>query len=574
MRTPFLQKNWHRLLIVLLLGTMLITSVMSVKDDSITGDEIIYPPAGYSYLLYHRYDINFEHAPLLKMIVAIPYIFLQPTLEARELNTSSEWEFGKNFFFNTHQNDADLLLFWSRMMMIMLMVGFGLFFYWAIQRWWGKTAGLISLFLYTFSPNIIANGSLASLDFGVMAFMFAATYFFIEWLQKPSWKNTWIAGILFGLAQVSKFTALFLLPLYLLLLIIKLLIRNKSALKQLKTYLTQGICMAVIGIIMIWSVYLLVSYHTSPLLVQQKISEVTAPKTSFAFLEPPLQILNQSPISRPLAIYGMGVMKSYIYNKGPITNFPQYLFGTFNNMGWWYYYLLAYLIKEPLPILLLLFLSAGFFMRKKEMHTHFASLDYRDIALWIMIIGITLLMTMGNLNIGLRYFLPVFPFIYVFIGRSWSALLHSTWKKGYLVIGCFLCIWLVYNNVTIFPFYLANFNELIGGPQNGYHYLIDSNIDWGQDLMHLNTWAKENKVQQLYLDYFGQGDPLYYLKDVHVIPWSVDKGLPQGYFAVSVTYIQTSQQNRNARFTYAPLEQIAPIARIGYSIYVYSLPSE
>jgi hypothetical protein len=539
-----------------------------------TGDEVIYPSAGYSYLLYHRYDINMEHAPLLKMIEAFPYIFVRPTLEEKELDTSSQWRFGKNFFFTSNHNNTDILLFWSRMMMIILMISFGLFLYWAIKRWWGKTAALISLFLFTFSPTIIAHGRLASLDFGVMAFMFASTYFFIEWLQQPSWKKTWIAGIFFGLAQVTKFTALFLLPLYILLFIIKLLIRNKNALKQLKIYLIQGTSMAVIGIIMIWSVYFFASYRTSPLLIQQKISEVTTP-TSFAFLETPLHILNQSSISRPLAIYGVGVIKSYIYNKGPITNFPQYLFGSFNDMGWWYYYLLAYLIKEPLPILLLLLLSAGFFMRKEKTVSVLSSLDFRDIALWIMIIGITFLMTMGNLNIGLRYFLPVFPFIYVFIGRSWSTLLHSTWKKGYMVIGTFLCIWLVYNNVTIFPSYLANFNELVGGPQNGYHYLIDSNIDWGQDLIRLNTWAKEHNIEQLYLDYFGQGDVSHYLKDVHIIPWSVDQGLPKGYLAVSVTYLQTSkywkEQRGGAGFSYEPLEKQSPIARIGYSIYVYDL---
>jgi hypothetical protein len=561
-------------MVTALLLIMFLTAITSVKDDSITGDEIIYPGAGYSHWLYHRFDINYESAPLLKLWMSLPLFFLQPTIPEADLDNPREWAFGKAFFFKNNEN-PDQILFWCRFMIILLMIGLGWFLFWGIQRWWGTKAALLTLFFYVFSPNILAHGRLATLDFGVSAFMFVATYFIIEWLHHHTLKNAILSGIFFGFAQTAKFSALILVPILLVLLSWRLFQERKFT-KKIEPWLKSFLILIFTALVTIWIVYFIVSAGMTPNSVSIKIQKTFSDhKTPLAqFFKPVLKGLNQNPLTRPLAVYGVGAIKSYNYSRGPITNYPQYLFGTFNDMGWWYYYLAGFLIKEPIAIQLLLLFSifAAWFLRKKNQPKD----NQLESSIWITLIGITLLLMNGNLNIGFRYFLPAFCFLYVIIGRYiilfWEQAPKRVQRKTkFAVIGCML--WLVGSNIFIYPAYLAYFNEWIGGPTNGYKYLVDSNIDWGQDLNRLNTWLKDHTIDTVYLDYFGQGDPSHYLPDIQVVLWRVTNGTPSGYLAVSVTKLTISEdwEIANRGLSCSVLDNIEPVARIGYSINVYDL---
>ena len=65
---------------------------------------------------------------------------------------------------------------------------------------------------------------------------------------------------------------------------------------------------------------------------------------------------------------------------------------------------------------------------------------------------------------------------------------------------------------------MAYFNEIVGRPDQGYLYTVDSNLDWGQDLKRLVKWTDEKGVDKIYVDYFGGADAKYYLKD-KFMPW-------------------------------------------------------
>ncbi len=547
-----------------------------MQKDAITGDEIVYPPAGYSYLLYHRYDINFEHAPFLKMWMALPYFFLQPKLEPKSVENSSQWDFGRDFFFKNNGSRTEELLLSARMMILLLTAGFALFLFWGIKRWWGIPAACISTCIYAFSPNILANGRLATLDSGVMVFMFVALYFFISWWKKPGYLYAILTGIAFGVAQTAKFTALFLVPVFLItgLVYILFYIRKKFWNPQRAVQLGVGLFSAFLSI---WLIYGISAYQTPPEWVSSKIQEVV-PATNDALKTPAdlVRLFNGNDLTRPLAVYGLGILRSYTYTKGPITNFLQYLWGDFSEYGWWYYYLAAYVVKEPLPILLALPLALILIvyvsLKKKKV----------DLPLAGIIIAVILtggLMSLGNLNIGLRYFLPVFPLIYTILGYAAMLLfkyVRSKTKQIQIALGSLLIVlggWLVWENVRIFPSYLAYFNQLAGGPEKGYAYLIDSNIDWGQGLVQLATWAKAHPDKKLYIDYFGQGELSHYLKDIEYENWHVARGFPEdGYLAISVNYFTTSKywKNKgNETVSYEPLEQVEPLARIGYAMNVY-----
>ena len=135
----------------------------------------------------------------------------------------------------------------------------------------------------------------------------------------------------------------------------------------------------------------------------------------------------------------------------------------------------------------------------------------------------------------------------------------------------------MYLPTSVYPHFLAYFNELTGGPDKGYLYVVDSNLDWGQDLKRLSRWVKENNIEKIHLDYFGWSDPVYYLGTK--FQWltagqyrNAQDFINQtggGYLAVSATFYMGSRENPAT--SYAWLDSFKPVAVIGNSIWVWEL---
>jgi hypothetical protein len=178
----------------------------------------------------------------------------------------------------------------------------------------------------------------------------------------------------------------------------------------------------------------------------------------------------------------------------------------------------------------------------------------------------------GSVKIGLRHVLPIFPFIFVFIGR-----LLEPRQKGRLFSLAAFCLtaWYLLSSVSIYPHYLAYFNEYVGGPANGYKYLVDSNLDWGQDLKGLKRYMESRNIGKVKLAYFGIADPQYCgisyepISDQDLL--DLEEGqLTRGVFAISATFLQglylPHERDRYQWFRNRP-----PTAQIGYSIFVYEV---
>jgi hypothetical protein len=182
------------------------------------------------------------------------------------------------------------------------------------------------------------------------------------------------------------------------------------------------------------------------------------------------------------------------------------------------------------------------------------------------------------LNIGVRHLLPVFPFTILLVsGQIASWLKSPPFGIKYLIVGG-LILWQVISVISIFPHFLAYFNEIVKGPDNGYLYVVDSNLDWGQDLKRLTKWVNEQNIDKIYVDYFGGGDAKYYLKEKFAPWWGTrnPKELPKGSFlAVSATFLQGGRGQPVPGFDqpsgfYRWLYQYEPpVKKIGYSIFVY-----
>lgn len=262
---------------------------------------------------------------------------------------------------------------------------------------------------------------------------------------------------------------------------------------------------------------------------------------------------------------------------------PNYLFGQTSQTGWWYYFPIAFVLKTPLPVMILFIIA---FIRTIIKRT------WRDDAIFLVpsfLIFVSLLFSTNNL--GYRYLLPLLPLIFVYVSSLWPRSISSSLNRSValtpvgLVVAALL-VWQIIGTLRIHPYYLTYFNEIAGGPDRGRHILSDSNIDWGQDLVGLKTYVDQNKIDPLRvkLSYFGIAHPTAYQLSTEAMPpvrtAMNDQGAwwlhtyyppdpPPGKYAISVANLMGGIWIDPS--AYAFFRDRQPDTTIGNSIYIYTI---
>ena len=535
------------LIAAMLLLLMAGAAVLSLWGDSATYDEVAHIVAGYSYLIKQDYRLNPEHPPLLKDLAALPLVFLGLSFPDQNVHWTGEvngqWDLGRVFLYGSG-NNADTMLFWSRLPTVALMLLLGLFlFKWSKERY-GPKAGLFALALYSFSPSVLANGRLATLDVGLTAFIFVAFYYFWRYLERPTRLSFGLAAVSFTLAQLSKFPAVLLVPVFFVLVLMK------------------GHSMKAFGAMLLLSVVAVslfygVNMWNMPLEVQHRLIEASIQDGSgsygwlASFLRWVLHGLADIAPLRPCSQYLLGLFMDGGHAFGGHT---IYFLGEVGS-HFWLYYPVVFLIKEPLASQAFLVGAVAIALRRRARP---GPLPVGVMAFCLLYLAV---FTGFGAQLGIRYVLPVFPFLYMLAAGQTAKLRGRPGLLGVSLLG-----WLAVSSLLVFPSYLAYYNELVGGPRNGYLYLGDSNTDWGQDLRRLTGFVEERGITAIRVNYFGGGDPAYYL-GARYVPWDAASGPSGGWFAVSASFYE----GRSA--DYAWLAGYTPVAQIGYSILVYNIPA-
>jgi hypothetical protein len=249
----------------------------------------------------------------------------------------------------------------------------------------------------------------------------------------------------------------------------------------------------------------------------------------------------------------------------------SFLMGEHSARGWWYYLLVALLLKTPIASITLLVIALVRFASRARKGA------WLDEAFLLIPTAVVLgFFSMNPQSIGLRYVLPIYPFLFVLASEVARVVATRTLYAGGLVAA--LVSYLVLASWSIHPHYLAYFNELIGGPGNGYKYLVDSNLDWGQDLPGLKRFMQANAIPEISLSYFGTDSPARYgipyrwlpsmvLKDPNAGKPSPVPQAPLEWVAISATNLQGVYLEDRALFE--KFARRRPVATIGYSIFVY-----
>ncbi|MCK4453814.1 glycosyltransferase family 39 protein [Candidatus Parcubacteria bacterium] len=570
----------------ILLFVMFFTAFLSIRDDSLTFDEVSHIPSGYSYLTQKDYRLNAEHPPLIKDLAAIPLLFLDlnfPKDHSSWLQEGNpvwwlQFDFGNQFLYHS-ENDPDKILLWSRLPMILLLILLGLLIFLWTKSCFGNKAALLALFLFSFSPTFLAHGRLVTTDVGAAFGVVLAIVFWLKFLKEPLKKNIVLAGLAFGVSMLLKFSLILLLPFFGIITLIYALYE-----KKLLKYIVLSFLVLIIGMVFIvWPVY---QYHILNYPIERQIRD-TEFLLSTTTVPKPLADLDiamiSNPASRPFSQYFLGILM--VLNRSTTGN-TTYFLGEISAAGWKTYFPVVYSIKEPLTLHILSiiallglawYIKEPFWKRPFQRTKEWIKSHFAEFSMFLFIIIYWATSLTSNLNIGVRHLLPTFPFIFILVSIAITKYLKEPFLKIKYGILALLIFWQASSVMAVYPHFLAYFNESAGGPDNGYLYVTDSNLDWGQDLKRLKKWTDDNNIDKLYLDYFGGGNPEYYLKEKY-LPWpskqSPDKLPKSSYLAVSVNSLQGGRAEPVKGFDqpsnhYRWLDKYQPITKIGYSIFIY-----
>ncbi len=249
---------------------------------------------------------------------------------------------------------------------------------------------------------------------------------------------------------------------------------------------------------------------------------------------------------------------------------PAYFAGEYSTDGWWYYFPAAFLMKTPLALVFLIAGGLVVLVRDRDRATAGA------LPFVLIPVAVYLLVAMASgINIGVRHILPVYPFLLLIAAAGAREMLNSSRRLGAAALAM-LAIAAGAELATAYPHPLTFFNQAVGGPENGYKYLADSNLGWGQNLKRLKAWMDSRGIRHVNLAYFGQADPAYYGIDATHLPGAPtfaepDTARPKlpGYVAISGTTLTGVYAPPWWRLFYAPFRHLDPVAVIGHSLRVY-----
>jgi len=608
-------KKYSSVIVALILVAFFAVSLVVSSQESTTMDEKAHIPAAYSYVKYNDMRLNPEHPPLIKDLCGLPLLFFSPQFPVSDPlwteGINEQWQLGDKFI---HSNDADQITFWSRLPIILIAMLLGFFIFRWTKELAGTAAGIFALILYAFNPNILGHSHYVTTDIGIATFIFISFYYFIKFIKNPSWKNTILAGIFLGLAQLAKFSAVMLFPFFGLIIVIYALSKksksphlpeqkinsagishasdNKSGrapFKNLLEYLSKYALIVAICFILIWILYFYNTFNMPAEKIQDIANTVFGNEGIGGLAKSTVIGMSSMPVLKYLSEYFLGVFMVFARVAGGNT---YYFLGTVSNHATPLYFPAVFLLKETLPFLFLILttfiysfagiIRSAFSAGLKENWKKIVEYSQSGVAQYSMfgfIIFYSYLSITGNLNIGFRHLFPILPFVYVLVAKKVFDFIKSCEnqkiKNAVKTILTILLAWIILEPIIFFPSYLSYFNELAGGPKNGYKYVTDSNYDWGQDLKRLSLWVDEysatNKpIDKIRVDYFGGSSPEYYLKD-KFIPWHSYNDPEPGWYAISVGFLQESihRKDQPGEKSYQWLRDYQPTVRIGDSIFVY-----
>lgn len=496
----------------------------SATKHSATDLEPAFLVAGISHWQFGRFDLYRVNPPIVRMVAALPVLVVGYKSDWSQYYESpgsrAEFPLGSAFIKANGLGSIRLFILARWACIPFSLIGAYFAYRWA-QELYGGTAGLLTLTLYVFEPNLLAHGELITPDGACCAFGVLAGYTFWRWLKVPTWSRAGLAGAALGLAELSKMSWLILFGLWPLLWCLWRLLgyggvgrgesKGDERSRSPRPPFSQLVSILLLAIYLINAGY--------------AFDGVGAPLKSFSFVSSGLTGLSRSGAvgnrfqgtlaGELLLPFPREYVLGFDSQKKDLEKFSHnsYLRGEVKHGGWWYYYVYGLLVKVPSGI-------TGFFLLVIVTRLLGASrpAHVRDemVLLLPAIVLLILVSSQLEFNIHLRYVFPSLALTLVFLGQGVSFPRLRTFERLHFpdssilsgLVQSGLMTFAVLSALFVYPHHLAYFNELAGGPKNGARHMLGSSLDWGQDLLYLRALMVRDKVR---VDYRRGDSPAHFL---------------------------------------------------------------
>ncbi len=591
---------------------------LSLRQQSVTIDEFAHLPAGLSHWQRSAFFVYNVNPPLTKMLAALPVLPLRPRVDYLEPfrprpGVRQEWPFGERFMNQNRERYFDLFFVGRYPNVVVSVLGGWVVFLWSRQLF-GPAAGVVGVGLWCFCPNVLAYAGLITPDIGAATATVSAYFAFWLWLRGPTWRRALLAGILLGVAQLTKFTLLVLYPVWVCLW----LAWRFDAGRQPPGACSRPAFIQLAAAFLTSLVVLNLGYGcqgTGKCLgdldfASQDLTAEHLHRTPLPTREGEVPVwryelvrenrfrgswLGRLPVPLPEQ-YVLGIdFQKRDFERPP---FLSYLRGELRRGGWWYYYLYAMAVKlqaGTLALMGLAVVAACGWPSMRRRWTWELQLLLPAAALLALVSAQT------GFNHHVRYVLPAWPLLFIWVSRV-GKVFEKGWQGGafprrLVAVGALLCLaGNAAEAVIRYPHYLSYFNLPAGGPDNGARHLINSNLDWGQDLLFLRRWVEEHpEARPLGVAYFNFVDPSLAGLSFPVPPMlaplqAKDLDAPRdllgpqpGWYAVSANFVYgmglripdgTGDKVFIPDLAYTYFQRFRPVAKAGYSIFIYHITSE
>lgn len=542
----------------------------SVSDEfSLTVDEIAHVTAGYTYWNEHDYRLQPENGLLPQRWATLPLLFTRPNPTAPDdpaWQRGDVWQLGDRFF-HARGNDPAALLRASRTMIALL--GGALVFVLGLWAWQlaGRGAAVVTSVLAAFSPTLLAHAGLATSDTaGALGFIVALGAWW-KLLHRVTLVRVLTAGLAAGALALSKFSAVLLPPIALILIGLRLARRaplrtgprRVGGLARLFVLAGAGVGAAIVAIALLWAAYGFRFsaagrnapegarfFHTWEEVLLNPSREAGMVMADGTREEPTLMepgiVQHFVRWARVRRVLPEAWLHGLAYVDVSARYRPAFFAGEWRATGWWNFFPVAYLTKSTWGELALHALGLAVLIVAARDRRGRALL-YRAAPLLVFVAVYGAFSLGSSLNIGHRHILPLYAAAAVLAGVALSR--HTTALVR--LIGVVALLAHVVASLATRPDYLAYFNAFAGGAPGAHRYFADSSLDWGQDLPRLARWLENVPAEErVYLSYFGTADPTHAGLRVYRIGDTFSDARPRhllrrwrgGWFVISATMWQ------------------------------------
>ncbi len=502
---------------------------------SATNDEATHIGAGLELFQYHRYFLLRENPPLARVVFCVLPWFGGMRYDPH--GTFSDQI--HSVFYGHGEYKPNLVRARAGTVVFFIIAAVALFF--TARDALGDAGAVAATFLFTMEPIVLGYSALATHDGPAVAGLAVALFAFVRWLRQPDWKRALLFGAAFGFSINCKFSSIVFVPVTVAAITAVRLLRDAGLRKRFARAMATMVPAAAVTLVVIWAGY---GFTAGTFGELEPFHDAFRPAVQHLLT----RIGPRAPL--PASDFFVGIAALMKIDK---EGFQTFLWGQSGTTGWWWYFPFAVAIKTTIAALALFIGGAWFALRDRALRGPFAEWSLAAVAILIASMPTAL-------DLGIRYVLPFYiPFA---IAAAAAAL--AMWRAYFAtaVIAVALLVCHLGASVLAHPDYFPYFNAFAGREPS--QYLIDSNVDWGQDILRLRGVVRREHIPSLTIalmgpaDYVALGFPPTYGTDAY--------NRSHGWIAISDHAYQMTKSQGGGQWLPDNYQ------RIGKSIRLYHLP--